>query len=472
MQVLVLEASTSSAKAMLYDNDKGILAHTTVPYSSEISDTETHDIEGVYKALLNAGREITNGQDVHAVAVGGAWHSILICDNDLKPVSRAYTWAYTAASETAARIRQDKEATSDYYNRTGCMVNATYPGIRLLYLKEKGADFKDKKIVGEGSYIFYRMTGEYRTSESIESGSGLLNTHTLDWDEKTLDMLGIKREQFPKISSYKDTGVILKEAADALGIKAGIPVVPAHPDGALNQVGAGALIPGIMTLSVGTSAAMRMAFDRPILHDKNGTWCYYAPGRWLCGSAIQGATNCVDWFVKKVCGGRLSFKELEEEMENAAGEPPVFLPFLYGERCPGWQDNRLGGFVDVNGGHGIGHLYRALLEGVVFNLYQCYQILTKVGGEPETIRVSGGILKSKAWTQILADVLQRDIECSDMEQASMLGAAALGLYACKAIDKIEDFTVEKGKIVSPDSSKVDQYKARYEKYLNWYERSL
>jgi gluconokinase len=80
-------------------------------------------------------------------------------------------------------------------------------------------------------------------------------------------------------------------------------------------------------------------------------------------------------------------------------------------------------------------------------------MLTKVGGNPETIRVSGGILKSSAWTQMLADILQRDIECSDMEQTSMLGAAALALHACNALGKVEDFSVDKGRIVSPDYSK-------------------
>jgi len=472
MQVLVLEASTSSAKAMVYDNEKGVIAHTTVPYSSEISDTRTHDIEGVYKSLITAGMEIAKGQDISAIAVGGTWHSVLLCDGSLKPLTRTYTWAYIDASDTAGRIRKDDKAVHDYYKRTGCMVHAIYPSFKLLYFKEKGENLRDKKIIGEGSYIFYRLTGEYKVSRSMASGSGLLNTHTLDWDEQVLSMLDIKRQQLPELCSYEPSGVLLEEAAEALGIRAGVPVVAAHPDGALNQVGAGALVPGIMTLSVGTSAAIRMAFNKPVLHDKNGTWCYYAPGRWLCGSATSGSTNCLDWFVKEVCQDKLSFKELENQMENAIGEPPVFLPFLYGERCPGWHDDRLGGFLDVKGGHEIGHLYRAILEGILFNLYHCYEILTKVGGEPKVIRASGGILKSKPWTQMLADILQRDIECSDMEQASMLGAAALALYACKSIDNIDHFTVEKGKIVSPDRSKGDQYKERYKKYLYWYEHTL
>ena len=472
MKVLVLEASTSSAKAMLYHSEKGIIAYTSLPYSSGISDVGTHDTEGVYNAVLRAGRQVAEGQDVSAVAVGGMWHSLLLCDGYLKPVTPAYTWAYTEAMDAAERMRADGKALRDYYNSTGCMAHAIYPSFKLLHFKEKHVSLQDKKIIGEGSYIFYRMTGEYKVSMSMASGSGILNTHTLDWDENVLDMLGIKREQLPELCSHEETGRLAAEAARALGIKPGIPVVPTHPDGALNQVGAGALVPGVMTISVGTSAALRMAFDRPVLHEKSGTWCYYAPGHWLSGCAISGATNCVDWFMDKVHGNRLSFQDAEREMEQASGEPPVFLPFLFGERCPGWHDNRQGGFVNVNGGHETGHLYRALVEGILFNLYQCYTALVKAGGEPDIIRVSGGIVKSPSWTHMLADILQRDIECSDMEQASMLGAAALALYVCKALTSIENFDAGKANIVSPDRSKRHLYEKRYDRYLYWYERTL
>lgn len=126
----------------------------------------------------------------------------------------------------------------------------------------------------------------------------------------------------------------------------------------------------------------------------------------------------------------------------------------------------------MNGGHETGHLYRALLEGIFFNLYQCYSILVKIGGEPQVIRASGGILKSAAWTQMLADIWQREIECSDMEQASILGAAALALYACGAMSRLEDFGTAEGRKVLPDSSKKDRYKRRYERYLHWYEQTI
>lgn len=472
MLVLVLEASTSSAKAMVYDHEKGIVASRSLQYPAAVSDVETHDTDGVYNALMMVGREEACGRDISAVALGGTWHSVLLCDRDLKPVSRTYTWAYIKAADTAARMRDNAEKAYGYYRRTGCVAHAIYPAFKLLHFKEEGDTFSGRRIIGEGSYIYHRMTGEYATSLSMASGSGLLNIHRLDWDEEVLDMLGINSRQLPELCDHTLAAGLNGAASAALGLKAGIPVIPAHPDGALNQVGAGALSQGIMTLSVGTSAALRIAFDRPVLHKEAGTWCYYAPGKWLSGSAVSGATNCLDWFAGKANAGRAGFEELEKAMEEAEGEPPVFLPFLYGERGPGWNDKRLGGFMDINGRHGIGHLYRGVLEGVLYNLYQCYSMLVKAGGEPESIRVSGGILKSGAWTQMLADIWQRNIECSEAEQASMLGAAALGLLNGNAVPRLEDFKVEKGGIISPDRSKADYYGSRYEKYLYWYDRAI
>ena len=108
MQVLVLEASTTSAKAMLYDAEKGILATKSVPYDASCSDIKTQDANGVADAVFSVGKEIASGQKIDAIALSGIWHSMLICGKDGNPKTRIYTWAYTDAAETAAKLRNDR----------------------------------------------------------------------------------------------------------------------------------------------------------------------------------------------------------------------------------------------------------------------------------------------------------------------------------------------------------------------------
>lgn len=465
MSVLILETSTSSAKALLYDEIKGIVSTKIIPYNKEKNSIAMQDCDDVCRSVLEAGRQIAFSQDVEAIALCGTWHSIVVCDRSMKPVSPSYSWAYTDSMPEIANIRKDHRLTLDLYHRTGCMVHSTYGFYTLMHLKNSGMEFRDKLFASQAGYIFYTMTGERVESSSTMAGTSLLNVHSKQYDPFILSMLGLDAEQFGRLVTYRDTYPLLKNIADALGVKPGIPVVPAYPDGAMNQVGSGALEYGIMTMSVGTSAALRFTVDKPMIPEEPSTWCYVGVDSWVSGAAISGAGSCVDWLRRSVFNGNMSFKTLESAAASQESTP-VFLPFVFGERSPGWQDDRLGGFFDVRPQHDYGSMYRGLLEGICFNLRQCYSLLTSIAGEPKEIRLSGGIINSPFWTQMLSDVLGRELYVSRFDQASSLGSVALALFALGKLAKLSDFKVDSYTKVLPRESQ--EYKNKYERYLYWY----
>lgn len=470
MMVLTLEASTSAAKALLFDTEKGVIAVETEPYSPEIDSGGMQDAEQVYQATLRVGRKVAQGKDISAIAVSGIWHSIVACDSAMRPVTRTYAWTFTGASDICKNVRNDKYLTDLLYNRTGCMPNITYQPYTLLYLLENGLNLGDKLFLSQGGYNFYRMTGERIESDSIVSGMGFLNTHSKKYDNYVLDYIGIKEGQLGILVTYKDTFPLREDCANILGVAPGIPVVPPYPDGALNQVGSNAVRPGIMTFSVGTSAAIRLSTDTPLLSKPHSTWCYVGVESWLCGAATAGACNCINWFKDVVLKGKWSFAELEEQLLDT-GETPVFLPFLFGERCPGWQDDRLGCLYDLKGNMDVTQLYRSICEGILFNVYQCYEALTNINGNPEQIIVSGGILNSKKWTQIAADILNQEISLAHTTQASALGGAALALYAAGGVKNVSDFSYDSYDMLSPRQNIREMYRKKYERYLYWYNKN-
>jgi gluconokinase len=95
---------------------------------------------------------------------------------------------------------------------------------------------------------------------------------------------------------------------------------------------------------------------------------------------------------------------------------PVFLPFLYGERSPGYNANRRAAFENLQPEHTIGDLYSSVLEGVLMTIYQCYLKLAAVS-PINRINLSGGILKAPVWAQMAADILQHPLEIPDTAQA-------------------------------------------------------
>jgi gluconokinase len=348
------------------------------------------------------------------------------------------------------------------------MPNITYQPYALLYLKENGLDLRERKFfASQGGYNFFKLTGERLETKSILSGMGFLDTHRLVCDPVVMELCGILPEQFGVLADYRDVRPLLPKMAESLGAAPGIPVVPAHSDGALNQIGNGCTRHGQMTFSVGTSAAIRLSTDRPVLSDPPGTWCYVGAGEkgWLSGAATNGACNCIDWFRETVLKGKWSFEELNEELLSDA-HTPAFVPFLFGERCPGWEDTRRGTFYDLNGQDDAPALFRAICEEVLFNIFQCCRILVRLAGEPKRIVLSGGILHSEKWIQMAADVFQREMEVSEALHASLLGGAALALTAAGSLKKPEDFVCGQGpeKVVSPRPEAAKKYEDRFERF--------
>jgi gluconokinase len=193
------------------------------------------------------------------------------------------------------------------------------------------------------------------------------------------------------------------------------------------------------------------------------TWCYYLTGgKYLAGAATNGAGNCVNLLMAQ-CG-----KPVRELDNMLAGRDfsgaPVFLPFIFGERCPGWSESPYGGFSA--GSQELADHYYAVLEGVLFNLYQCYEDLAAAGGVPNEIRVSGGIVNSPVWLQMCADIFGRQIQAAEMQHASLLGGVVLAAQANG--EDISKDVWNSHKTVRPDGVRSVFYKARYQKYLDYY----
>ena len=471
MMVLALESSTSSAKAMLYDLAQGVVDVISQPYPKSIADGGISNTEQVSRMTLELGRQIAGGKPVDAVALCGVWHNIAICDCHLEPLGKTYSWNYLAPSERCAEMRRDAALTELLYQRTGCMPHTSYPRQTLLYLKENGLNLTDKQFISQAGYTFYQLTGMYQDSISTASGSGLVNVRSLRYDEEMLHFVGLREEQLPQITTYQRPMPLTEAGAKLLGLKSGIPVVAAYPDGALNQIASCADV-GKMTLSVGTSSAIRLTAKRPVLPEGHQLWCYYGVTEWMTGAATAGACNCVNWFMQECLQEKWLFSDFDSVPETQ--HPlPVFLPFLFGERCPGWADKRRGGFLEVLPSQTAAELYRGLQAGILFNLYQCFEVLCSLEGRPEEILVSGGVLNSARWTQMLADIFGQEIACVPTIHASTMGAAILALHAAGGLQDVWSLRgdYDHARRIQPRAEWQDYYAELYQNYLKWYQKT-
>lgn len=468
MRVLALEASTQAAKAAVVDEKGRVLAQRQMAYPDGVGDVVTLDPDAVLDVLLETGRQaVKEAGGIDAAGLCTIWQSLLPLDARGRPLSRAWTWAHTGAGETASAIRLDANACRTYYRRTGCIPHSQLPVFQARHRLANEPELKSVAQWGSmASYLLEKLTGEGRQSTCAAAGSGWLNLESMEYDGMALELSGVRMEQLPPLCEPDEGFPLLPDIQRRLGVGP-IPLAAGGGDGGLNQIGSGGLRPGVMTVSIGTSAALRIASRTPVLPEPPATWCYYgAQGWYVAGAATSGACNCVDW-VRHTLLADAPFAQLEQAMEERRakwGEAPVFLPFLWGERCPGWREDRAGGYLGLRGEHQVGDLYYAALEGVLLLLRRCYDIVTASTGEPEILSVSGGILNSRPWMQMAADVFGRPVEQSRNANASLMGAAALALCAGGALESASDFPVERGEFIQPDPAMRQHYAARLTRF--------
>ena len=483
MKILALEASTSSAKAMLYDTKEKWFETITHEYAKDYSRCDQPlQAEENFQQMLRTGRELMSkvdaergvpgscAKEIGLISLVGVWHSVFLCGKDFVPVSPVYHWSHTGASGVCSGIRKNAAAVEKYYHTSGCMVNAIYPFFKIEMMRQMGLNVDDCYIMSQGAYNTFRMTGERISTRCLASGDGLLDIHSREYNWDGLKEFSVQEWQLSELVDSGITWPLCAEAASLLGVAEGTPVLPTNSDGGCNQVGAGAAQEGIMTFSVGTSAALRLTTKEALIPEKISTWCYLSPKGYLSGAATNGACICSDWAKKKLFPSGTGYAEIESGIQDFE-TPPVFLPFLTGERCPGWNDDRTGGFHYVKISHNASDLYLAVLEGILFNLYQSYQTLVQVNAVPKQIMLSGGILKSKLWTQMCADIFGTQMTVANVDQGSLLGGIVLGMEAAGVLKDVSEYRPQILQVISPDEGRHAHYMELYGRYLKCYETS-
>jgi gluconokinase len=490
---LGVDVGTSGCRVVAYAEGFRLLAETVREYPtlSPRPGWAEQDPEVVVGAVVSALREILarpelGGERPAAVGLASVMHSLLALDGEGRPLTNALIWADLRSAPQAERLRAEGRA-EDFYRRTGCPVHPMYLPAKVRWLAEQAPETwaAAHRLVTLKDYLIWRLTGRFVLDQSSASATGLLNEETLGWDKTILDAVGLAPDH---LSEPVDPLTILDGFTTAYcreqGLPFGVPLVVGASDGVLSNPGAGAVLPGQLAVMIGTSAAVRVVSNRPVLDPQARTWCYYLlPGRWVPGGAANNGGNILQWY-----RDRFAVAERAEARargldpftivsEQAAAVPPgsrglVFLPFLAGERSPGWDPHARGALFGLNLGHGRNEVVRAILEGVAYQLFSIYEALVETVGRPAEVRAAGGFTRSPAWLQIVADTFGVPLLVPEVAEGSAFGAAALAMLATGALERLEDVArfLPPGRTVEPDSARTAVYRELYGLYLDLYRK--
>lgn len=478
---LGVDIGTTSTKAVLFNKAGQVLAtqkilyplHTPTPLTAE------QDPEEIFRAVLGTIRETVRKSGIDPaslklVSFSSAMHSLIAIDADDQLLSRSITWADSRAAKHAARIKDEMDGHAIYL-RTGTPIHAMSPLSKIVWLKEdkpelfgQTAMFADIK-----SFVFHKLFGDFIVDHSIASATGLFNLENLDWDSGALEVAGVHAGQLPKPvpTTYSLSGLAAGYAA-FMGIPEDVPFVVGASDGVLANLGMGAVERGVVAVTIGTSGAVRTVSSVPKTDPKGRTFCYaLTANHWVIGGAVNNGGIILRWLRDEFAASevetakRLNIDSYDvltriASTVNPGSDGLLFHPYLTGERAPLWDSDARGSFFGLSIHHEKQHMIRAVLEGIIYNLYTVLLAVKELTGEPTLIKASGGFARSEMWRQLMADVFDQPVTVPESYESSCLGAVVLGMYA---LGEIDDFSIV-GKMIGdththePDPASTGIYK--------------
>jgi gluconokinase len=478
--VIALDLGTSSARATLYDArgravDGRFHQVAYAPATTHDGGVE-HDPARVLEAAatcLDAVVRAARHDDVRAVGVTAFWHGLLGFDAAHRPVTPLLMWADSRSTREAGLLH-DALDEGALHARTGCHLHASYWPAKLRWLaRERPADVR--RIVRWGSigeHLELAFFGEAATSLSMASGTGLLDQEAQRWDAEALAAAGIEAAHlFPLVSLADGRRGLRAPWAGRWPALRGVPWFPAVGDGAASNVGSDCVDPGRIALNVGTSAALRIVTDAAAPPPR-GLWRYRLDRRRsLLGGATSEGGNVYAW-----CREVLRLPDDEAVERALAGRAPdghglTVLPFLAGERAPGWRGGRRAAITGLSLDTTALDVVHAALEAVTLRLALVYALLAPYAAPDHLVVASGGALsRSRAWTQMLADALGRPVHCSPESEATSRGAALLALESLGVLADVTAARAPLGEVVAPDPARHARYAAALERHRRLDER--
>ena len=443
---LGIDCGTQSTKALLVD------AETLVPLAlgrghhdliARDDGTREQHPDWWVAALQAATREALAGVspgsvEVAGIGVSGQQHGMVTLDAEDRPVRPAKLWNDTTTEPDCAWLTRKLGGLDAVLALTGnpFLPGYTAPKVSWFHRSEPEAYARTARICLPHDYLNLWLTGEYAAEPGDASGTGYFDVRARTYQPEVLTLLDGDRDWArtlpPIVPSLSQVGSLRPAAAEALGLPPGIPVSAGGGDNMCAAIGVGAVRPGPVVVSLGTSGTAFAYSERPAVDAKGEASAFCdSTGGWLPLVCTLGCTVATEWI-----RGLFGLDHAGVDRALSATEPgagPIFLPHLEGERTPSLP-KAAGLFAGLRAGHGPDDLVRAVLEGVTFGLAYGLDVLRRTGVEPSAITLVGGGAASDAWAQLCADVFELHVRRPAVSEAAALGAA---LQARQVVDGVE-----------------------------------
>ncbi|TFD69636.1 FGGY-family carbohydrate kinase [Cryobacterium sp. Hb1] len=480
--VIAVDCSTTGAKASVWNVHGAEVAsgRAELDLSIPAPGRGEQDPRQWWTAMQSAVRSAVAGLDLSRVVSLTVTHqreSFVCLDDDGEAVRPAMLWLDSRAGEQV-----DRFGSADIHDRTGKPPNTTVSYYKLLWMAEHEPENlrRTAHVVEVHGYLVHCMTDLWATSTASMDPTGLVDIRTGDYDPAVLTHLGLDRSQLSTLHFPGDViGGLTVDAAELLGLLPGTLIVAGAGDGQCAGLGAGVAAPGRAYLNIGTGL-ISGTYSSQYQPDR----AYRAmlgtiPGSFTYETFVGAGTYMISWFIdtfthcsEEFGGGVEATLESEAAVVPRGSDGLYVVPYWNGALTPYWDHEARGIMVGLQGVHRRAHIYRAVLEGVAFELRLSQdQVEQATGDTVEEFVAMGGGSQCPLWCQIIADVLRRPVVLSRQRETTCLGAGMLAAFGAGLFPSIRhaaeamsatEFRYE------PDPKAADDYEALYRRYAAIY----
>lgn len=470
--VIGLDSSTQSTKAIAWtaSGKPAAEGRASIPLSQPKPGWVEQDVEDWWTAACKSLRALSEEIDMNrvaALAISNQRETVAFLDEQGQAIRPAVLWLDERAKKEVELLSQ--EIGQDRLHRTsGKPIDITPVIYRLSWFQRHEPEIMKRtaKFADVHCFLSGRLTGNWTASWTSADPFGVLDIATMSWSEEFLDHLSVSASQFGTLARPGTlVGHVTAQAAEATGLPEGLPLIAAGGDGQCAGLGVNGAREGVIYLNLGTALITGAWAPDPMISLNWRTMTSPTGNGYFLEGCQRAGAFLLNWFVDTFAGGREDasvFSKLEAEAAQIpiGSEGVTVCPYLTGCMDPHWDTGARASFNGLSPNHGLGHIYRAILEAMTLESARAITAMKANGLKIEKIVAVGGGGNSPLWTRMFADATGLPVHISQSLEASSLGAAmsaAFGAGWFQSLDQAAAAMSEESAPVVPDPDKFQAW---------------
>jgi glycerol kinase len=440
--ILALDQGTTSSRAIVFDHDGAIAAVAQKEFRQIFPNPGwvEHDPQEIWASQIGVavealGRAHLTAKDVAAIGITNQRETTIVWDRETGlPIHNAIVWQDRRTADFCERLKHDG-AGETVQAKTGLLIDAYFSASKIRWILDNVAGARAKADAGKlafgtvDTWLVWKLTGHQRhvTDASNASRTMLFNIHTLKWDDELLRLFGVPASMLPEVKSSSE---VYGQVSSSLGIDH-VPIAGIAGDQQSALFGQMCRMPGMSKNTYGTGCFLlqnigtaptrsRQQLVTTVAWQVGGRTEYALEGSVFIGGAV------VQW-IRDGLGLIRSAADIEPLAASVPDNGGVYLvPAFAGLGAPHWDPYARGTIVGITRGTSAGHIARAALESIAYQVTDLLDAMHADAGIPlKELRVDGGAATNNTLLQFQADLLGVPVVRPAVTETTALGAAYL-----------------------------------------------